>query len=590
VTRVRAAGDAALLVEAGQASGAHQDGNGAATLAALIRAADLPGMIDVVPAAATVLVSVEPGSWDLAELAARLSALAATAAARPAGADPGAATIEVCYDGPDLADVAALTRLTVAEVIARHQAAEYRVGWLGFAPGFAYLTGLAPQLAAVPRLDSPRQLVPAGSVAIAGGLAAVYPAASPGGWRLLGRTVAPLWEPDRDPPALLVPGMRVRFRAVDSLPPLSDQTRADRPAPDLAAAAPAAATTDAGRRVEVLQPGLLTTVQDLGRAGLGHLGVPASGAADPGSLRLANSLVGNEPGAACLEVTLGRLALRFESDAVVAVTGAPAPVRVDDAEFFPGAAVAVGAGSVLRLGAPAAGLRSYVAIDGGFDVRPVLGSRSADGLSGLGPRPLRPGDWLPVGRPRSRQKEDRQTRLRTAGPAAGPPPANTVQAGTVQASTVQAGTVQAGTVQAGTVQAGTVQAGTVQASTVELRAIAGPRDDWFGAAALEALAGANYVVSPASNRTGLRLTGPPLRRVRTRELPSEGMAAGSLQVTHDGQPILLLADRPTTGGYPVIAVIAAADLGLAGQLRPGQQVRFRVSQGLAWPAPTASAG
>jgi KipI family sensor histidine kinase inhibitor len=554
VIRVRAAGDAALLLDAGAAPATDQDGNGAAAIAAAIRAADLTGLIDVVPGAATVLVSVEPGSWGLADLAARLMAVAASAAAGQPGATAGLATIEVCYDGPDLAEVAALTGLTIAEVIARHQAAEYRVGWLGFAPGFAYLTGLDPVLAAVRRLDSPRLRVPAGSVAIAGGLAAVYPAASPGGWRLLGRSAAPLWAPDREPPALLTPGMRVRFRAVDALPPMPEQPAPDRPAAATAPAATGTAATGTGpgvgaRRIEVLQPGPLATIQDLGRPGLAHLGVPASGAADADSLRLANQLVGNEPGAACLEVTLGRLALRFDAAAVVAVTGAPAPIRATAAGPGPAHATAfsVPAGSVLRLGAPPAGLRSYVAIDGGIAVTPVLGSRSADSLSGLGPRPLRPGDWLPVGRPRSRPKEGALARPRaavTAVPEAGP---------------------------------------------LELRAVAGPRDDWFAATALDALAAGSYAVSPASNRTGLRLTGPPLRRGRAGELLSEGIAAGSLQVTHEGQPILLLADHPTTGGYPVIAVVVAADIGLAAQLRPGQRVRFRVSRGLAWSGP-ASAG
>jgi biotin-dependent carboxylase-like uncharacterized protein len=337
-----------------------------------------------------------------------------------------------------------------------------------------------------------------------------------------------------------------------------DQARANRPEPDLAApdhAVPdlaahggaATTTTGAERRVEVLQPGPLTTVQDLGRAGLAHLGVPASGAADASSLRLANSLVGNEAGAACLEVTLGRLTLRFDSAAAIAVTGAPVPVIVGNEEFGTGTAVAVPAGSVLRLGAPATGLRSYVAIDGGIGIPPVLGSRSADCLSGLGPRPLRPGDWLPVERPRSPLMKSLRPRPRAIGPVV---PA---------------------------------------AGTPELRVIAGPRDDWFGAAALDVLAAASFVVTPASNRTGLRLSGPGLQRSRPGELPSEGMAAGSIQVTHEGQLILLLADRPTTGGYPVIAVVVAADLGLAAQLRPGQQVLFRVSQGLAWP-PLGSAG
>ncbi len=193
------------------------------------------------------------------------------------------------------------------------------------------------------------------------------------------------------------------------------------------------------------------------------------------------------------------------------------------------------AGAVLRLGAPPAGLRTYLAISGGIEVTPVLGSRSADVLSGLGPQPLRPGGRLRVGRPRSRPGNPSGELPRTACP--GP------------------------------------------REVARLRVIAGPRDDWFAPAALTALATATFQVTPASNRTGLRLAGPALRRSREAELPSEGVAAGSLQVTHDGQPILLLADRPVTGGYPVIGVVAADDLGLAAQLRPGQRIRFTVSRG-----------
>ena len=499
----------------------------AARVAAAIRAAALRGVVDVVPAAATVLVTVEPGSWELADLAALLRELATAAPPLPA-ASKAELVLDAVYDGPDLAEVAALTGLSVADVIARHSAASYRVGWLGFSPGFGYLTGLDPALAAVGRLATPRVAVPAGSVAIAGGFGAVYPNSSPGGWRLLGRTAGVLWDPVSDPPAVLSPGLRVRFRPVGQLsPPAAEATRA-------APLSPAALAT--GRSIEVLQPGPMTTVQDLGRTGFAHLGVPASGAADAASLRRANQLAGNPDDAACLEVTLGRLAVRFETDAVVAVTGAPVPLTLS-AEGYPepvfGSAFAVPAGAVLRLGTPAAGLRSYLAVDGGIAGPAVLGSRSADRRSGLGPPALRAGERLPVGRPRSPDKNRAAERPRI--PVSDP---------------------------------------------AELRVIAGPRDDWFAAAAFATLGTASFQVSPASDRTGLRLHGPPLPRApgRTGELPSEGVAAGSLQVTHDGQPILLLADHPTTGGYPVIAVVVSADLGLAAQLRPGQHVRFAVSQ------------
>ncbi len=555
IATIRPAGDAALLL-ATAAGDADQDGNAAARLAAVIRAAALPGVVDVVPGAATVLVSYEPGSCDAAGLAGRLRAVAAgPAPALPTANEPDL-VIPTVYDGPDLSRVAEVTGLSDTEVIARHAAARYRVGWLGFSPGFGYLTGLDPALATVPRRASPRVSVPAGSVAIAGGLAAVYPAASPGGWQLIGRTNRVLWDPGHDPPTLLSPGHHVRFRVVDRLPPPP-------PAPDVA---PSAAGDG---EIEVLQPGLLTTVQDLGRPGLAHLGVPHSGAADPASLRRANRVAGNPDDAAGLEVTLGRLTLRFRDAGVVAVTGAPVPLTLIEngrpatsrgrdpsagrppvngrgpadgpgsgtAPPWHEAAFVVPAGSVLRLGLPTAGLRSYLAVAGGIDVQPVLGSRSADRLSGLGPPALRPDDRLPVGRARSHLSKPSDNWPRPDLAAVGADP-------------------------------------------VPLRVIAGPRDDWFAPGALATLGTESYRVTPASDRTGLRLAGPPLHRSpgRPGELPSEGVAAGSLQVTHDGQPILLLADHPTTGGYPVIAVVVTAHLGLAAQLRPGQRVRFAVSQ------------
>lgn len=553
---VRRAGDAALLLQTSQLlHPGHQGGNEAAWIAAAVRAADVPGVIDVVPGAATVLVTFRPGelqSFGMAgedklasrDLISRLLRLHSEASAIPVGLAEDPIVIDTVYDGPDLADVAELTGLSIADVIARHEAAEYQVGWLGFSPGFGYLTGLDARLN-VPRLDSPRLSVPAGAVAIAGGLAAIYPTASPGGWRLLGRTDTVLWDPDRDPPALFTPGQRVRFRAVDRLPDTHARRFMDSVVPNRDKAYAEWHQNherSLDRRVEVLRPGPLTTIQDLGRPGLAHLGVPASGAADAGSLRLANELVGNDEDAACLEVTLGRLEVNFDFDATVAVAGAPAPVRLTEG---PGpaheTAFAVPAGTALRLGAPATGLRSYLAIGGGIDVTPVLGSRSADLLSGLGPPPLRPGEVLPVGRARSRPGSEKALRPRAAGARRPGAPAD--------------------------------------AAATELRVVPGPRDDWFSAAAMNALTSESYQVTPASNRSGLRLAGPALQRARRGELPSEGMAAGSLQVSHDGQPILLLADHPTTGGYPVMCVVVSADLDAAAQLRPGQRVRFRLAAG-----------
>jgi KipI family sensor histidine kinase inhibitor len=541
--RVLLAGDAALLVDSDSP---------AAQLAAAVRQASLPGVSDVVPGARTVLVVTRPGSWDLEELAAAISTLP------PGDLDSGdgaAVEIPVVYDGPDLAEVARLAGMTVSQVIEAHSRADYTVGWLGFSPGFGYLTGLDQRLAGVPRLASPRLSVPAGSVAIAGGMTAVYPSGSPGGWRLIGRTAARMWDPARDPPSLLAPGRRVRFSAIQAR--LAAARSQQIPVGDAAAAAPAVSVTAWGY-LEVVRPGPLATVQDLGRPGFAAVGVPGSGAADIPSLVQANLLAGNPAGAAGLELTLGRAALRCSGPCTLAVGGAPASVTVrtdpgPSSQVRFGAAFDVPDGGLVSIGPPDTGLRSYVAVKGGIATPAVLGSRSADLLSGIG-GPLRAGAILPVGDPATARARDR-ARAPAGDPAkAGhgqrPPVGSEPGIGVPQARVPARGQV------------------------TSLRILAGPRQDWFRADALATLCGSAYTVSPASNRTGLRLDGPVVTRSGDAELPSEGLVTGSLQVPPDGRPILLLADHPTVGGYPVLAVLASADIGLAAQLRPGDQIRF----------------
>ncbi len=274
------------------------------------------------------------------------------------------------------------------------------------------------------------------------------------------------------------------------------------------------------------RPGPLTTVQDLGRRGVAHLGVPRAGALDEPALRAANRLVGNEPGAAGLETTIGGVALRAVAAVLVAVTGAPSPVRVDGRPAAWGAPVLVPAGALLEVGAATAGVRGYLAVAGGIDVPPVLGSRSTDLLAGLGPAPLAAGDRLPVGTPPPYRARPELVPL----PA---PPAELV-----------------------------------------LRLRLGPRADWFTPEAVARLGLDRYLVSPTGNRVGLRTEGPPVARARDGELPSEGMVLGAVQIPPDGRPVVFLADHPTTGGYPVIGVVPAADLAAAAQARPGTPVRF----------------
>ncbi|GAB3817277.1 biotin-dependent carboxyltransferase family protein [Kribbella italica] len=275
-------------------------------------------------------------------------------------------------------------------------------------------------------------------------------------------------------------------------------------------------------RFEVLATGPLTTIQDSGRPGQAALGIGRSGACDRTSYQLANRLVGNHPDAAALEVTFGGLSVLAEADLVYAVAGAPCSNVALNAPAL------LRKGEVLQLGPPRTGLRTYVAFRGGLDVDPVLGSRSTDLLSGLGPAPVAVGDVLALG------KDHGPMPGVDLAPVADPP-----------------------------------------GGEVVVQVLPGPRRDWFTDAGWQSLTGQSYTVSSNSNRVGVRFEGQPLERARDGELVSEGMELGALQIPPSGLPVLFLADHPVTGGYPVIGYVAAPDLDLCGQLRPGQSLRFR---------------
>lgn len=279
--------------------------------------------------------------------------------------------------------------------------------------------------------------------------------------------------------------------------------------------------------LHIVRPGALTTVQDAGRPGWAHLGVGRAGALDATAARLANRLVGNAPGAALLETTVTGCAVRPDRPVVAVVGGAGCRVRVDGRPVAWGAAVRVPAGAVLDVGPALTGVRGYLAFAGGLEPEAVLGSRSADLLSGLGPAPLSEGDTLPLGEP------------------SWPPPA------------------YGGT---------TPWPGAPTELVLPLHL--GPRHTWFTDAALVTLTTATYRVSPHSNRIGLRTEGPALERARDGELPSEGMVLGAIQVPPDGLPVVFLNDHPTTGGYPVVGVVPETALAKAAQAVPGTAVRF----------------
>ncbi len=507
-------GDTALVVQAPTARPAAETLAWVRATSAAIAAAAPTGVVDVVPSPDRVTVVFDPlRVTDRGKLVDGIERLLGNLDVRPQSGRRH--EIPVVYGGeagPDLDDVCRRHGLERAELIRLHTEPDYSVTAIGFVPGFPYLAGL-PERLATPRRATPRTNVPAGAIGIGGGQTGIYPCATPGGWHLIGRTAVRLFDPHRHPPALFAIGDRVRFQAVEALefPPL----REPRPS----------AASGPSPTVEVLVAGLHTTVQDLGRPGHRAAGVPHAGAADPVALRLANLLVGNPEEAAGVECTLAGPTLRFSHDTVVALCGA---------EFsgLPcGRPIRIAAGETLCLGGASRGCRGLLALAGGIELPAVLGSCSTyvpAGLGGLDGRPLVVGDRLPLGS------------ASLTHPTPGWSLATDLQPLHSADCTLRF----------------------LPASTVS-------------AACLAALATTAFNVTGRSDRMGLRLKGPPLpATVEAAVGVSVAVLPGTIQVPPDGQPILLLADAQTIGGYPLAGQVIAADLPLAGQLRPGDRVQF----------------
>ncbi len=295
--------------------------------------------------------------------------------------------------GPDLGFVAAHNGLAEDEVVAIHSGTDYLVYMMGFSPGFTYLGGLSERIAA-PRLDTPRTAIPAGSVGIAQMQTGIYPVESPGGWRLIGRTPVPLFDPSRDPPVLVDAG---DYHPIS--PRHAGRVRLDPGRGPAGRLGSASTEHHAVKIIDVVDGGMLTTVQDLGRYGYQRYGVPTSGAMDLFSLRAANRLVGNLDEAAGLEMTLVGPRLRFVAPATIAVTGADLGARINGSALPMWQSVLVEAGEEIWFAGPESGIRAYLAVAGAVDVPPVLGSRSTytrSKLGGLEGRKLQPGDALHV--------------------------------------------------------------------------------------------------------------------------------------------------------------------------------------------------
>jgi KipI family sensor histidine kinase inhibitor len=521
VGEVRDLGDRAFLIGVADAAAARALASELVTLVA--------GAAEVVCGSATVMVHASDPDTQLSSLRAAAEQVRADLT-RQAPLEHRAGpsrllTVPCRFDGPDLAEVAALAGCRPDEVAALLTAQPLTAAVMGFSPGFAYLEGLPSPLARVPRRPRPRPVVPAGSVAIANGHAAVYPTASPGGWHLVGRTGVALFSPEHPPYAVLAPGDSVRFTVagVDEVVE-----------PEPVVAPPWSLPSGARAVFEIVAPGVRAVVQDGGRSAVAPVGVPGAGPADPVSFELANRLVGNETGAGTLELTVGGTRLHCLGACHVAAVGGAPEVRVDGTAEPAGQLLPLAAGQVLEVGRLRGGCRSYLSVAGGFLGPEWFGSSATDELTGLGAGPLASGDLLHAG-------------------AWVPPLGDHLVAGCATEFDTEA--------------------------PVELRVLPGPHAEQFDAGALAQLTGRVFVVDPTSNRVGIRLrseTGACALRDRSGggELDSQGVVTGAVQVPPDGDPVVLMPDHATLGGYPVLAVVASADHGLLGQCAPGTRVRL----------------
>ena len=500
--------DGALLVEFPDAP-EEQANSAAAAIGRDLAVNRISGVQDAVPGARTLLVLFDPLTLQRTRLSELISEPASDAPT------PGrTVTMPVRYGGargPDLDGLALSTGMSPDEFARLHRSALYRVAFIGFAPGFPYLTGLPEPLHA-PRLASPRPRVPSGSLGIGGKYTGVYPSSTPGGWRLIGNAPFRLFSAGASPPATLAPGDRVRFEEVD-------ETQFSALSKELAGEQPVTVRRSGLPVGRILSAGLCTSVQGAPVLGLAASGVPSGGAMDIGALWRGNRPLGNPGHASALEITLLGPTIELIQSARLCLSGSAADAAINGRAISMGKVVEARAGDQLSIGSTRDGARSYLCIEGGFANPAALGE------------PLR--------------RLDRGNELwREDSGVAGPAGFEHV----AQAPSGPAGT---------------------------LRVVLGPQADHFSSAGKAVFLSGEYRVSAQSDRRGVRLEGPAIELFSPSDIPPEGTAAGAIQVPANGQPIILGPDRPVTGGYAKIATVIAADLPLIAQARPGATLRFR---------------
>ena len=456
-------------------------------------------------------------------------------------------TIPVCYEdqefAPDLEKVALHAKLSKEEVIKLHSSSDYLIYMMGFLPGFPYLGGMNPQLE-TPRLETPRTKIPAGSVAIGGAQTGLYPVESPGGWNIIGRTPLRLFDVKRKPFFLYEAGDKIRFLPITReefenfdeslwLAQVAGKSEASIETSD--DAADSKEVYECGGGIKILEPGLLTSIQDSGITGFQKYGIGQSGAMDQTSFALANQICGNEKNAACLETTLAGPSIRFVTACDFAITGAVFEnATLDGMRIEMNKKISAKAGSLLSCGFASKGLRSYIAFSGGLLVPKVFRSSSTNLKSKIGGymgRKLQADDQLAIG-------------INKKNPLLVPDNKST-------------------------------EGFTENKDVLLLDCIKSSQFDFFQEKIVKKFTDSIYTVSAESDRMGIRFTGPGLECGKT-DIISDAIPFGAVQITSAGLPVVMAADRQTTGGYAKIACVKKSAMYRLAQALPGTKVRFNL--------------
>ena len=456
-------------------------------------------------------------------------------------------TIPVCYEdqefAPDLEKVALHAKLSKEEVIKLHSSSDYLIYMMGFLPGFPYLGGMNPRLE-TPRLETPRTKIPAGSVAIGGAQTGLYPVESPGGWNIIGRTPLRLFDVKRKPFFLYEAGDKIRFLPITReefenfdeslwLAQVAGKSEASIETSD--DAADSKEVYECGGGIKILEPGLLTSIQDSGITGFQKYGIGQSGAMDQTSFALANQICGNEKNAACLETTLAGPSIRFVTACDFAITGAVFEnATLDGMRIEMNKKISAKAGSLLSCGFASKGLRSYIAFSGGLLVPKVFRSSSTNLKSKIGGymgRKLQADDQLAIG-------------INKKNPLLVPDNKST-------------------------------EGFTENKDVLLLDCIKSSQFDFFQEKIVKKFTDSIYTVSAESDRMGIRFTGPGLECGKT-DIISDAIPFGAVQITSAGLPVVMAADRQTTGGYAKIACVKKSAMYRLAQALPGTKVRFNL--------------